>query len=535
MGKILRKTACDSCGSSNNRCEYDDGSAWCFTPDCESNKKAFKNQIKEEESNVVSFDSLPFGTSAERNISTKVCEMFGVKREVSSSGGTSAVYYPYYENNVVVGNKKRLFPKDFRVEGKLPLTLFGQNVFPGGGKRIVITEGEEDTLAVAEAYAKYNTGIIYPVVSIPSASNLKAVVENRDYLRSFEEVILFIDTDEAGDIAVDKLANAIGFDKVKVARTALKDASQALTEVGHMGVLRGIWDSQPYSPQGICTGEDLWTKLVEYNDVESQPYPECFSGLNDKIKGMRMGEIALWVSGTGAGKSTMLREIVLDLIDSTQDKVGIIALEESPAETTRKLAGMAIRRNPAAEKIPLEDLRVGFDTFGDRVMVLDHCGSMSNGIISQLEYMALSGCKYLFIDHITILVSEGSDGLTGNEAIDKVMNDLLRISKQHNVWIGLVSHLRKMSTSGQSFEEGRLPTVDDIRGSGSIKQISHDILAFARNITADSEDERNTITLSVLKSRYTGKTGPAGTCKYEYDTGRLHDGLYDSMLGNLGI
>ena len=534
MGKILRKTECDSCGSSNNRCEYDDGSTWCFTPDCASNKKAFKN-VDKEESNVISFDSLPFGTSAERNISVKVCEMFGVKREVSSSGGTSAVYYPYFENNVLVGNKKRLFPKDFRVEGKLPATLFGQHVFPGAGKRIVITEGEEDTLAVAEAYSKYGTGVIYPVVSIPSASNLKAVVENRDYLRSFEEVILFTDTDEAGDIAVNKLANVIGFDKVKVARTKFKDASKALTELGHMGVLRGIWDAQQYSPQGICTGEDLWTKLVEYNDVESLPYPDCFSGLNDKIKGMRMGEIALWVSGTGAGKSTMLREIVLDIIDKTEDKVGIIALEESPAETTRKLAGMVIKRNPAAEKIELKDLRVGFDTFKDRVLVLDHCGSMSNGIISQLEYMALSGCKYLFIDHITILVSEGSAGLTGNEAIDKVMNDLLRISKQHNVWIGLVSHLRKMSTTGQSFEEGRLPTVDDIRGSGSIKQISHDILAFSRNITAEKEDDRNTITLSVLKSRYTGKTGPAGTCKYDYDTGRLHDGLYDSMLGNLGI
>jgi twinkle protein len=160
---------------------------------------------------------------------------------------------------------------------------------------------------------------------------------------------------------------------------------------------------------------------------------------------------------------------------------------------------------------------------------------MSNGIISQLEYMALSGCKYLFIDHITILVSEGSDGLTGNEAIDKVMNDLLRITKQHNVWIGLVSHLRKMGTAGQSFEEGRLPTVDDIRGSGSIKQISHDILAFARNITAEKEEERNTIRLSVLKSRYTGKTGPAGTCKFDYETGRLHDGLYDDMLDGLNI
>jgi twinkle protein len=306
-------------------------------------------------------------------------------------------------------------------------------------------------------------------------------------------------------------------------------------ESGHMGVLRGVWDAQQYSPQGIVTGEDLWTKLVEYNDVESLPYPDCFSGLNEKIKGMRLGEISLWVSGTGAGKSTMLREIVLDIIDKTEEKIGIIALEESPAETTRKLAGMVIKRNPAAEKIELDDLRVGFDTFKDRVLVLDHCGSMSNGIISQLEYMALSGCKYLFIDHITILVSEGSDGLTGNEAIDKVMNDLLRISKQHNVWIGLVSHLRKMSTTGQSFEEGRLPTVDDIRGSGSIKQISHDILAFARNITAEKEEDRNTIRLSVLKSRYTGKTGPAGSCKYDYDTGRLHDGLYDDMLGSLGI
>ena len=41
MGRIIRKTNCDSCGSSNNKCEYDDGSTWCFTPDCEGNKKAF--------------------------------------------------------------------------------------------------------------------------------------------------------------------------------------------------------------------------------------------------------------------------------------------------------------------------------------------------------------------------------------------------------------------------------------------------------------------------------------------------------------
>jgi twinkle protein len=251
------------------------------------------------------------------------------------------------------------------------------------------------------------------------------------------------------------------------------------------------------------------------------------TGLNSKLKGMRFGEITLWTSGTGSGKSTLLREIALHLIENTTDKVGIISLEESPAETARKMAGMAINRNPASEEIPLEDLRSGFDSVfsNGRVLVLDHQGSISDGsIMDFLEYMCLSGAKYLFIDHITILASEGAQGLTGNEAIDKIMNDLLRLVKKYNVWIGLISHLRKTDNQGKSFEDGKLPSMDDIRGSGSIKQISMDVIAFARNVGADSEEERNTIRTKVLKCRYTGLTGPSGTLRYDFNTGRLATG-----------
>ena len=73
----------------------------------------------------------------------------------------------------------------------------------------------------------------------------------------------------------------------------------------------------------------------------------------------------------------------------------------------------------------------------------------------------------------------------GNEAIDKVMSDLLKVVKRHNVWLGLISHLRK--SHGKSFEEGNLASIDDIKGSGSIKQISFDIIAFARNLIAEDE------------------------------------------------
>ena len=126
----------------------------------------------------------------------------------------------------------------------------------------------------------------------------------------------------------------------------------------------------------------------------------------------------------------------------------------------------------------------------------------------------------MVLDHITIAVSEGSEGLSGNEAIDKVMSDLLKVVKRHNVWLGLISHLRK-AQGGRSFEEGNLASIDDIKGSGSIKQISFDIIAFARNLVAEDDMERNTVQFRVLKSRFTGRTGDAGCAIYDPKTTRL--------------
>jgi len=103
------------------------------------------------------------------------------------------------------------------------------------------------------------------------------------------------------------------------------------------------------------------------------------------------------------------------------------------------------------------------------------------------------------------------------------MSDLLKIAKKHNVWLGVVSHLRK---GEKPFEEGNLPTIDDIKGSGSIKQISFDIIAFARNMIAETEAMRNTIRLRVLKSRFTGLTGDCGTTKYDAGTGRLQQNTF---------
>ena len=545
MGRIVTKNQpCEKCGSSDAKQIYEEGSAFCFS--CRASFPAPRegtSQLMFEQQEFSSWgnnldeirDEYAVRGFKERNIVKQVSEHYGVKVSYDIDGGIDAHYYPYYAGDELSGYKVRKLPKDFTSVGKVRGGLFGQQLYTGG-RRLVITEGELDAMAVQTAwYKKYKT--FYPVVSLRSASSIKDLIEERDWIRNFDEVIIWFDKDEAGAEATKEAARIIGYDKVKIAKSQEKDASDVWIKEPD-NLLKIIYDAVDYTPAGILTKDELWTQLETYNTLESVPYPPFMNGLNDKLKGMRFGEITLWTSGTGSGKSTLLREIAVHLLQTTDDKVGIVSLEESPAETARKMAGMALNRNPAAEEIPLEELRVGYDElFGDdRVLVLDHQGSISDGsIMDYLEYMCLSGAKYLFVDHITILASEGADGLTGNEAIDKIMNDLLRLVKKHNVWIGLISHLRKTDNKGKSFEEGKLPSMDDIRGSGSIKQISMDIIAFARNVSADSSEERNTILTKVLKCRYTGLTGPSGNLSYDFDTGRLSLGTEFEKVDDTGF
>ena len=527
---VLKYQPCDECGSSDAKSYREDGSAFCFS--CNKNFKS-KDTVMPQVNKVVPFTaavdiseiatyrSFPISS---RGLSQEVVDHYGVKMEVSPDGKPVAHYYPYTDKNgQVVAYKKRELPKEFSTVGDFKNTqLFGQSASTTG-KMLVITEGELDAMAVAQAfYDKYKR--FYSVVSIPSASMVNRILEQREWVRKFQTVVLMFDNDEAGAKATEIAAKIIGADKVKIAKFQTKDACELLLQHGSQEVMNAVWNADTYCPAGILVGEAIWQKFKERQAVESIPYPACLAGLNDKLEGIRQGEITLFTSGTGSGKSTVIKEIILDLLDKTDDKVGLISLEESIGDTAEKFIQMALER-PMYGHPPLteDELRHGYEkVFKDqRLVLLDHQGSVGDStLIDKIEYMCLMGCKYLVLDHITIAVSEGAEGLSGNEAVDKIMSDLLKIVKKHNVWLGLISHLRK-AQGGKSFEEGHLASIDDIKGSGSIKQISFDIIAFARNLIADNDIEKNTVKFRVLKSRFTGKTGDAGQAEYNPTTTRL--------------
>jgi twinkle protein len=538
VGKIILKDQpCLRCKSSDAVQIYEEGPAHCFS--CNSSydydkelekKGGEKLKVVVEKKDFSAILSLGCPGIRHRLIPKIITEFYGVRSSFNSDGELEKLFYPFTSHGAkeVTGFKiKDVKQKSNMAASGDTKNMFGIEHFQNGGKQIVITEGEEDALSVA--YAMHERWkAFYPVVSMGSASQTSYLVKNLDTLKRYDTVILWFDSDEPGQAAVREAWRALGGDRVKVVKSKEKDANEVLTslglEQGAKKILNYLYDAKAYEPESIIKGEALWEKLVDYQAAESIPYPPAFTKLNEKLKGIRQGEITLLVSGSGAGKSSIVREIVYHIHQTTPFKLGIIALEESPADTTRKMSGLAISKNPAKEDISLDELRVGFDKlFSDeRILVLDHVGAATDSkIIDLIEFMCLQGVTHIVLDHLTILISEGIDGLDGLAAQDKVMNDLKRIVAKFNVWIGLVSHLRK-TTTGKSYEEGEMPSIDSIRGSGSTKQIANDIIAFARNTVAEKESERNLIKLRVLKSRYTGLTGNAGALLYDYDTGRLN-------------
>ena len=540
---------CELCGSSDSIGYYEDhytcfaacNKTW-FYDDAPGNRtKRVIEEIDFEEiiATLEQIQQLPFRGSRNRGIYKEIYEFYGVHSEINEDGEPGSRYYPWYRDGKLVAYKQKIdgtdtegkkfyMHGDTQVMHRKDCMFFGQHLFNAGGKMLVITEGEDDTCAVQQAYGKKYGGKRFPVVSLYNANVDQVFINNLEWARSFDKVILWPDRDKngAGLEAMEKYAKAIGPKASIVAGTKYKDANDALRGEDPDYLISQVFGAQPYTPAGFVKGEELWNRFVKRKEQKFLPYPDCLSGINYRLKGMRLHEIVLFTSGTGSGKSTVTKEVMLHILNTPDAKLGIVSLEEDVGETVEKLLEMAMERSfYESDEVSQEDQRSAFEkVFGDeeKVIVLDHQGSVSDdSLIDKLRALCAMGCNYIILDHITIAVSEGNEGLTGNEAVDKMMSDLLKLVKQYPVWLGIISHLRKSGAGGRSFEEGHMASMDDIKGSGSIKQISFDIIAFARNMVHEDERKKNTIQFRVLKARFTGNTGDAGAAFYNRKTKRL--------------
>ena len=520
------KEPCPECGSSDALAVYKDGGRHCYSAGCGYHVKGTGEYVEVEEVTTNKPVDM-FGVIAsipDRKLSQDTCKKYQVTVTYDSKGKIEKHHYPYYniDTGELTGSKVRtVATKGFVATGDIRHTgLFGQHQCRGRGKFITITEGELDAMSVYEMFGKQ-----FDVVSLKAgaASAVKEIKEQLEWLEGYDQVVLCFDQDKAGKLAEEQVKDLFSPNKLRICKLPMKDASEMLVGNQIKEFIQHWWDAKVYRPDGIVAGQETWEALVNKRSVKSVPYP--WEGLNEITKGHRPYELVTVTSGSGMGKSQFIRELEYDLLHRTKENIGVLALEEDIARTTLGIMSVAANRPLHLEEdTPVDELRPYWqDTLGTgRYYLFDHWGSTSaDNLLSRVRYMAKAlDCRYVILDHLSIVVSSQENG-DERKAIDEIMTRLRTLVAETGITLFLVSHLKRVT--GKPHEDGGKISLQDLRGSQSIAQLSDIVIGMERDQQHEDLETRNTTTVRILKNRYTGQTGPACWLKYNLDTGRMEE------------
>jgi twinkle protein len=485
---------------------------------------------------------------AHRGIDKDVCRLFRYKQANITSLGGHCEVAEYILDGKLIAQHVRTKNKAFkwigdRLEdpktGKRKLVarpLWGQNLWRSKGKRIIITEGEIDAMSVYQIMGKK-----WPVVSLPNGASAAArdIRQSLEFLNGYDEIVLCFDQDKAGKEAALECAEILPPGKAKIVTMPYKDANAMLLKGETKALLNALWDAQTHRPDGIVHVSDV----PDNDDINQQMWPYPWRDVTKHLVGQRSHEMVMWTSGTGMGKSTVLRHIVNDHLKHGRT-VGVLMLEESIQETRDDLVSIMIekpvRQIKAARKVNAalaaydeEAIDFGIDDDLDEeeyneakirlgklpLYLYKHGGAKDyDGVTAKIEYMAVAlGCDVVVLDHVTAVVAGTEyNGKGERRGIDELMGELRSLVSRTGVHLDVVSQLKK--PEGKPFEEGAQISAMHLRGSGSLASVPNVIIAIERNQQDPDPERKNTVLLRVLKNRFFGFTGLAAALKWNPNT-----------------
>ena len=448
-----------------------------------------------------------------RSLTPETMAFFDVRVILNNNGVPDKIVFPYGPEAQKI---RDLSQKEFYTTGNMKdVSLFGMERFPpGSAKSITITEGEFDALSVYQML-----GSKYPVVSVRSSSTARMdCSKERDYLNSFERIYLALDNDGPGEKATKDIAQL--FDPNKVFYVKLgncKDANEVL-EKGYGREFVNVWfNSKQFIPKGIVSSlSDLSGILAREKQKAITSYP--FPTLQDMTFGIRSKELVLVTAQEKIGKTEFIRTIEHHILKNTEHNIGVIHLEEDEERSIQGLVGIELQ-----EPVHLPDCLVSLpdqqkalqDLVKDdgRLNIYPHFGSDDPNVIIDIirSMVSVLNCKFIFIDHITMLVT-GFEGEDERKKLDYLSTRFAELTRELDFTMFLISHVN---------DDGRT------RGSRNIAKMADLIISLNREIEAKDDDTRNTTALTIRGNRFSGRTGPAGFIKFNPSSFILEELTFD--------
>jgi twinkle protein len=472
-------------------------------------------QVQQELEEIGEYQTLPL---PDRKLKKEYLAYFGVKIGVSEQDGETPVshYYPYYLDGELKGYKVRLIEgkKMWSVGSIKGVEFFGWNqAVKTGGKKIFITEGELDAVALFQIFKEKNKGTQYAeinpaIVSISNgASGARAQISKMlpEIRKHFKEIILVFDNDVAGKQAAEEVAKIVP--DAMVATLPSKDANQCLIEG------RSV---QAYNACQFNAQKPKNTRLVSGNELHASAKEPPTYGISwpwkhitEATRGIRLGETIYIGAGQKQGKSEVVNTLAAHFIKEHGWKVFLIKPEESNRKTYKLVAGKLAGKffhDPNKEFDSVAYDKAG-DILNDKLFMLNlyqHVGWET--LKADIVAAASEGCKAIIIDPITNLTN-GMEAAVANVKLQEIAQELSAMALDLNVVIFIFCHLRNPD-SGPPHERGGEVLSSQFAGSRAMARSCNLMLGLEGNRDPSlNREERNLRTLVLLEDREFGETG----------------------------
>ena len=581
MGVFVRHEECEKCGSSDGKAVYDDNSSHCFVCQHTVLSEEFKEELDSKRTNKVQVKSavrdineskdmeikpsitqeknteIKSQTSIDsanyRGIRTDVSKQFGVRYEhQGSTGEISKTFYPCTRSYELSGYKVRKHPKDFSLHygatGK-DCELFGQFKFKTSNNVVLIVGGEHDALAAfqmlsdAQKNKQYDpVAVVSPTVGETGAH--KQIQAQYAFFNQFKKCIIAMDSDEAGQAALEKIAKVLPRGKVHVMKMRRKDPNAYLWDktsnklVGaEQEFINDFWAAQPYTPAGVYASTSLYKAALDRMDLEMISLPLFMKQAAKMLgNGLVKNEITLILAKTSIGKTTLMSALTRHLaLNETNEVIGVLSLEADAGKFSQNMLSYHLQtplhrlsKDERCEFLSRDDIKEKVKQLYEKedgsptLYVCDDRGASWEQVKEKLLEMIISmGVTVLVVDPYSDLLS----GMSVSEQ-EEVATWFKKIMKEYGITPIIVSHVRKSSGGANAAPL----TEDDAQGSSFLVKASGQTLALERDKQNPDPMERNRTSITILKNRDFSETGPAGSMYFDIATANLYD--FDEWLEN---
>ena len=313
--------------------------------------------------------------------------------------------------------------------------------------RLIINEGEKDTLTLLEAGFPY-------VISVPNgaATDPEKIFEAFvPWLEQVDEFILCGDTDLPGRTLVKQLADYFGARSLLVHLPGdCKDISDVMITYGADVVREVIRSASPVRSADIVTVGERRSDILDVLRGEyDHGYEVGYGPLTNRVfHPTDQGGLIIGTGKPNAGKTDFLNDLTCRLMAKTGRHVCYLSFEvpdknKHLAHLVRLMLGKV-----NTTRYTSDQLRPLLDYLDEHAVHIDfrEAPPTPDNIIARAEQVRRKmPLEYLVIDPYLFMEVDGGSGATETQAIKSMLTRMQTWGRNNKVWVVIVAHPRKLA------------------------------------------------------------------------------------------